>query len=136
MRKLLYVEDEFLNPSLCHPFINLHGDNKEETFLEAVTHSDSNESLTYGSDIPELDGDYGAIYLGGDVTPLDIELSNELISEMNKQCNAVVNNINTIKTTTAWTWAHCHPQERDGLRQYILSTIQPPKDFTEEKTKD
>ena len=93
MRKLLYVEDEFLNPSLCHPFINLHGDNKEETFLEAVTHSDSNESLTYGPDIPELDGDYGAIYLGGDVSPVDIKLTNDelfssVIANVTKICKS------------------------------------------------
>ena len=78
--------------------------------------------------------DFGQLLEMADELEIDIELSNELIDEMNKQCNAVVNNINTIKTTTAWTWAHCHEQEREGLRQYILSTIQPPKDFTEEKT--
>ena len=61
-----------------------------------------------------------------DELEIDIELSNELIDEMNKQCNAVVNNINTIKTTTAWTWAHCQPEEKEGLRQYILATITPP----------
>jgi hypothetical protein len=55
---------------------------------------------------------------------------------MTKQCNAVVNNITKIKTTTAWTWAHCHPQEKDGLKEYILSTMTPPKDLTEEKTKN
>ena len=93
MRKLLYVEEEFLNPSLCHPFINLHGDNKEETFLEAVTHSDSNESLTYGPDIPEPDGDYGAIYLGGDVSPVDIKLTNDelfssVIANVTKICKS------------------------------------------------
>ena len=93
MRKLLYVEEEFLNPSLCHPFINLHGDNKEETFLEAVTHSDSNESLTYGPDIPEPDGDYGAIYLGGDVSPVDIKLTNDelfssVVANVTKICKS------------------------------------------------
>ena len=80
--------------------------------------------------------DFGQLLEMADELEIDIELSNELIDEMNKQCNAIVNNINTIKTTTAWTWAHCHEQEREGLRQYILSTIQPPKDLTEEKTKD
>ena len=70
-----------------------------------------------------------------DELEIDIELSNELIDEMTKQCNAVVNNITKIKTTTAWTWAHCHPQEKDGLKEYILSTMAPPKDLTEEKTK-
>ena len=80
--------------------------------------------------------DFGQLLEMADELEIDIELSNELIDEMNKQCNAVINNINTIKTTTAWTWTHCQPQEREGLRQYILSTMQPPKDLTEEKTKD
>jgi hypothetical protein len=80
--------------------------------------------------------DFGQLLEMADELEIDIELSNELIDEMNKQCNAVVHNINKIKTTTAWTWAHCHEQEREGLRQYILSTIQPPKDLTEEKTKN
>ena len=86
MKKLIYVEEEFLNPSLCKPFINLHGDQKEDTFLEAVTHSNSDESLSYGPDIPEPDGDYGAIYLGGDVSPIDIKLtSNELFANVIKK---------------------------------------------------
>ena len=80
--------------------------------------------------------DFGQLLEMADELEIDIELSNELIDEMNKQCNAIVNNINTIKTTTAWTWAHCHEQEREGLRQYILATMTPPKDLTEEKTKN
>ena len=80
--------------------------------------------------------DFGQLLEMADELEIDIELSNELIDEMNKQCNAVVNNINTIKTTTAWTWAHCQDVEREGLRQYILATMVPPKDLTEEKTKD
>ena len=80
--------------------------------------------------------DFGQLLEMADELEIDIELSNELINEMNKQCNAIVNNINTIKTTTAWTWAHCQPQEREGLRQYILATMVPPKDLTDKKTKD
>tara|TARA_Y100001937_G_C6957578_1_gene257462 strand:+ start:87 stop:647 length:561 start_codon:yes stop_codon:yes gene_type:complete len=80
--------------------------------------------------------DFGQLLEMADELEIDIELSNELIHEMTKQCNAVVNNITKIKTTTAWTWAHCHPQEKDGLKEYILSTMTPPKDFTDKKTKD
>ena len=80
--------------------------------------------------------DFGQLLEMADELEIDIELSNELIDEMNKQCNAVVNNINTIKTTTAWTWAHCHEVEREGLRQYILATMVPPKDLTDKKTKN
>jgi hypothetical protein len=41
-----------------------------------------------------------------------------------------------MKTTMAWTWAHSKEQEREGLKEYILSTINPPKDLTDKKTKD
>ena len=80
--------------------------------------------------------DFGQLLEMADELEIDIELSNELIDEMTKQCNAIVNNINTIKTTTAWTWAHCQPQERQGLKDYIIATMTPPKDFTDKKTKD
>tara|TARA_Y100001938_G_C7876651_1_gene322966 strand:- start:41 stop:649 length:609 start_codon:yes stop_codon:yes gene_type:complete len=97
MKKLLYVEEEFLYPTLCKPFIDLHLD-KNESFLEAVTHSSSEESLSYGPDIPEPDGDYGAIYLGGNVTPVDIKLSNDklfasVIANVTNMCKSFRNNI-------------------------------------------
>jgi len=80
--------------------------------------------------------DFGQLLEMADELEIDIELSNELIDEMNKQCNAVINNVNNIKTTTAWTWAHCQPNEKEGLRQYILATMVPPKDLTDKKTKN
>lgn len=80
--------------------------------------------------------DFGQLLEMADELEIDIELSNELIDEMNKQCNAVISNVNNIKTTTAWTWAHCQPNEKEGLRQYILATMVPPKDLTDKKTKN
>ena len=80
--------------------------------------------------------DFGQLLEMADELEIDIELSNELIDGMNKQCNAVISNVNNIKTTTAWTWAHCQPNEREGLRQYILATMVPPKDLTDKKTKN
>ena len=80
--------------------------------------------------------DFGQLLEMADELEIDIELSNELIDEMNKQCNAVINNVNNIKTTTAWTWAHCQPNEKEGLRQDILATMVPPKDLTDKKTKN
>jgi len=68
-----------------------------------------------------------------DELEIDIELSNELIDEMTKQCTAVIDNITQMKTTTAWTWAHSKPNEREGLRQYIMSTIMPKKDLTDKE---
>ena len=47
MKKLIYVEDNFLDSSLCQPFIDLFDVKKEDRSLDAVTHSDPNETLTY-----------------------------------------------------------------------------------------
>ncbi len=71
--------------------------------------------------------DFGALLEMADELEIDFELTNELIEEITKQCKAVINTITKIKTTTAWTWVHCHSNEREGLRQYILSTIKPPE---------
>src|SRR5210317_1584281 len=80
--------------------------------------------------------DFGALLEMADELEIDIELSNELINEMTKQCKAVVDNITKMKTTMAWTWAHSKEQEREGLKESILSTINPPKDLTDKKTKN
>ena len=92
----MYIEEEFLSPSLCQPFIDLHEEN--DSFLETVTHSNSKESLSYGPRIPEPDGDYGAIYLGGDVSPVDIKLTKDqlfrsVINNVTKLCKSFNNDI-------------------------------------------
>ena len=88
MKKLIYIEEKFLDSSLCIPFIELAKRNDEEmpygdesrggdTFLTTVTHSNPNESLASGMDVPEPDGNYGAIYLGGNVDPTTIEVNDD-----------------------------------------------------------
>jgi len=77
--------------------------------------------------------DFGQLLEMADELEIDFELSNELIDEMTKQCKAVIDNITQMKTTTAWTWAHSKPNEREGLRQYIMSTIMPKKDLTDKE---
>ena len=97
MKKVMYVEEDFLSPSLCQPFIDLH-EKENDSFLETVTHSNSGESLSYAPEIPELDGDYGAIYLGGDVRPVDIKLTKDelfknAICNVTSICKTFVNDI-------------------------------------------
>ena len=88
MKKLIYVQENFLDPSLCIPFIELAKKNNQEipygdesrggdTFLTTVTHSNPDESLTKGMDVPEPDGNYGAIYLGGEVDPTTVEIDDD-----------------------------------------------------------
>ena len=88
MKKLIYIQEKFLDPSLCVPFIELAKRNNQEmpygdesrggdTFLTTVTHSNPNESLAKEMDVPEPDGNYGAIYLGGNVDPTTIEINDD-----------------------------------------------------------
>ena len=88
MKKILYIQDNFLNSSLCQSFIDLH-EKENDTFLEAVTHSNENESLSYGPDIPEDDGNYGAEYLGGNVDPIQLNITKDklVVSVINKVTN-------------------------------------------------
>ncbi len=88
MKKLIYVQERFLDPSLCVPFIELSKRNNQEmpygdesrggdTFLTTVSTENPDESLTKGMDVPESDGNYGAIYLGGEVDPTTIEVDED-----------------------------------------------------------
>ena len=96
MKKLIYVEDNFLDSSLCKPFIDLYDINKEDRSLDAVTHSDPNESLTFQPKF-EFDQNYGAKYLGGNVDPIGL---NSTIAYRNEELfNRVINNVtNRCKT--------------------------------------
>ena len=97
MKKILYIQDNFLNSSLCQSFIDLH-EKENDTFLEAVTHSNENESLSYGPDIPEDDGNYGAEYLGGNVDPIQLNITKDklfvsVINKVTNLCKIFDNNI-------------------------------------------
>ncbi len=92
MKKIIYIQEKFLDPSLCIPFIDLAKRNKQEipygdesrggdTFLTTVS-TPTKESLTdgfflKGMDVPESDGNYGAIYLGGEVDPTTIQVDDD-----------------------------------------------------------
>ena len=67
MRKLIYIEDNFLDSSLCKPFIDLHMLKKDS--LDAVTHAEGGGLLLQPN---EFDQNYGAKYLGGNVDPIDL----------------------------------------------------------------
>ena len=99
MTKLIYVQDDFLDPSLCKPFIDLY--DKKDSFLETVTHSNPNESLSKYPEIPkfEFDANYGAKYLGGNVDPVDLtksedKLFSNVITDVTKRCKTFDENIN------------------------------------------
>ena len=97
MKKLIYVEDNFLDSSLCEPFINLFDVKKEDRSLDAVTHSDPNESLTYIPNQP-FDKNYGAKYLGGNVDPIDMksttdELFGGVITNVTNPCKTLESEI-------------------------------------------
>ena len=98
MKKLIYVQDDFLDPKLCKPFIDLY--DKSDSFLETVTHSNPNDSLTVNPEIPKFkfDSNYGARYLGGNVDPVDLthskdELFSNVIMDVTRRCKTFDDNI-------------------------------------------
>ena len=117
------------------PYEEIKTDVSEDTMkkvyrkVAAKTHPDKggDEEIFKVAAKANKNKDFGALLELADELEIDFELTNELISEITKQCSAVVKSITEIKMTTAWTWVHCHPNEREGLRQYILSTIKPPE---------
>ena len=97
MKKFLHIEENFLDPSLCQPFIDLYDINKEDRPLDAVTHSDPTETLTYIPNQP-FDKNYGARYLGGNVDPIHLteskdELFSSVINDVTTLCKTFDDNI-------------------------------------------
>ena len=98
MTRLIYVQDDFLDPKLCKPFIDLY--DKSDSFLETVTHSNPNDSLTINPEIPKFkfDSNYGAKYLGGNVDPVDLthskdEFFSNVIMDVTRRCKTFDDNI-------------------------------------------
>jgi hypothetical protein len=124
MKKLIYMEENFLNPLLCKTFIDFAKKNKEEmpygnesrggdTFLTSITHSNPHESLPKELQVPESDVSYGAIYLGGNVDPTTIEINeNELFAE-------VVNSVTKL----------CKTFDPDVILDYVGVVRWPPGTF-------
>ena len=96
--KLIYIQDDFLDPKLCQPFLELY--DKKDSFLESVTHSDPHESLTVNPNIPKFDFDknHGAKYWGGNVDPIHLteskdELFSSVINDVTNLCKFFDDNI-------------------------------------------
>lgn len=115
IKKLIHIEENFIDSSVCQAFIDLSKANKEEipygnegrggdTFLTSI----DPESLTV-----EPDGSYGAIYLGGNVDPTTIEMSeNNLFSD-------VVNRITSL----------CQSFDKNVVLDYVGVVRWPPGTF-------
>jgi len=98
MTKLIYIQDDFLDPKLCQPFLELY--DKKDSFLESVTHSNPHESLTVNPNIPKFDFDknHGAKYWGGNVDPIHLteskdELFSSVINSVTNLCKIFDDNI-------------------------------------------
>ena len=123
------------------PYEEIKTDVSEDTMkkvyrkVAAKTHPDKggDEEMFKIAAKANKNNDFGQLLEMADELEIDIELSNELINEMTKQCTAVIQNITSMKTTTAWTWAHSKPQERESLKLYILETLKPPTELNDEQ---
>ena len=82
MKKLIYIEEDFLDASLCQSFIDLSKANKKE--------------MPYGT--PDRGGDtylttvewkdHTAVYLGGDVESTVPSLDEDVVSRVNSLCKS------------------------------------------------
>ena len=126
MKKLIYIQDNFLDPSLCKPFIDLFSVKKENRSLDAVTHSDPNETLTY---MPEFkfDKNYGAKYLGGNVDPITLNMTDdELFSNV---INSVENHYTRVSVGIGKNWVStvvifhpiCKPEIGISRRNLVIN---------------
>ena len=80
MKKLIYIEEDFLDPSLCQSFIDISKANQKE--------------MPYGT--PDRGGDtylttvewenHGATYYGGDVDPIEIKTTDGVVNTVNSLC--------------------------------------------------
>lgn len=105
IKKLIYIEENFIDSSICQEFIDLSKANKKEipygnegrggdTFLTTI----NQEQLPIEPIAPEPDGSYGAIYLGGNVDPTTIEMSennviSEVVNKITKLCQSFDKNV-------------------------------------------
>jgi hypothetical protein len=118
MKKIIYIQENFLEESLCKLFIDLSKKNLNEipygnstrggdTFLTSLNRP-QDEPM-----IPDSDGSYGAIYLGGNVDPTPIEGNeNDLFSR-------VVNSVTNI----------CKTFDKDVILDYVAIVRWPPGTF-------
>ena len=79
MKKLIYIEENFISLDECQRFIDLSLANKEEK-----VNSNSNSEDTYSTTVEW--GNHGASYYGGDVDPTVPSLNDEVITRVNSIC--------------------------------------------------
>ena len=80
MKKLIYIEDEFLDPSSCQSFIELSKANKKEMPYG----NSSRGGDTYLTTVEWKD--HTAVYLGGDVESTVPSLDSEVVMRVNSLC--------------------------------------------------
>ena len=79
MKKLIYIEENFISLDECQRFIDLSLANKEEK-----VNSNSNSEDTYSTTVEW--GNHGASYYGGDVDPTVPSLDDEVVTRVNSIC--------------------------------------------------
>jgi|TARA_B100000035_G_scaffold315080_1_gene333808 hypothetical protein len=67
--------------------------------------------------------DLGKLLDIADEVGAEILLDDKMISEFKKQITAIVGNIETMKTTMAWTWVHTPADNKEPLKEYILHQL-------------
>ena len=77
MKKLIYIEENFISLDECQRFIDLSLANKEEKM-------NYNSEDTYSTTVEWKN--HGAAYYGGDVDPTTPSLDDEVVTRVNSIC--------------------------------------------------
>ena len=89
MKKLIYIEENFISPNDCQRFIDLSLANREK---EMPYGDESRGGDTYLTTVEWKN--HGAAYYGGDVDPITLSLDDDIIRRVNTICKNFDSNAN------------------------------------------
>ena len=127
------VDDLENQMSSNDPYEKINSDVDDDTIKEVYrkvagkTHPDKkggDEKLFKIANKANRNKDFGHLLEMADELGVDINIDDKLVYEMKKQCGAIINNIEMMKTTMAWTWVHLPNNQKKTFREYVLQQLQ------------
>ena len=86
MKKLIYIEENFISSDECQKFIDLSLTNKDEIPYGDESRGGDTFLTSVEMSTPEPDGNYGAIYLGGNVDSTVV--SGDIVDNVTNICKS------------------------------------------------
>tara|TARA_B100000029_G_scaffold87298_1_gene77383 strand:+ start:657 stop:1184 length:528 start_codon:yes stop_codon:yes gene_type:complete len=114
------------------PFEKIQTEVEEDTFRKVYrkvagkTHpdkKDGDEDKFKKANEANRNKDFGALLEMADEMDLEVPIDDEMIIEIEKQIQAIIDTTTKIKTTWAWTWIHIDKGSKDNFRKFILQQL-------------